>query len=119
MSARIKTPSHLNKLHVLVVDSSERMLALMTTVLKSLGFRNVYEASDGFRAVKLLQKREMDLIITDWDLQTPEHNIPTGLPPNPVLRSEQWTPVAPQNGAHFVKYLRRSKYSPSPYVSII
>jgi two-component system, chemotaxis family, chemotaxis protein CheY len=41
------------------------------------------------------------------------------LPENPHLRTERWLPVPPKDGACFVKYLRQSRYSPNPYISII
>ncbi len=110
---------YLRKIKVLVVDSDQRIIDLMVNVLQHLGFRDIFGARDGFRAVQTMRGHDIDLIITDWELRPFEEEHPLDLPPNPVIYSELWTPVPPEDGACLVKYIRASKYSPNPYVPVI
>src|SRR5690349_4254564 len=115
----IEVSSHLKALNVLVVDNDRRLTELMSGVLHYLGFKNVYQATDGFSAVNLLYDQDIDIVLTDWELKPVNGNYLTDLPANPVFRTDRWTPVPPKDGACFVKYLRRSRYSPNPYVPVI
>jgi len=108
---------HLKKIRVMVVDNDQRNIDLMVEVLKYLGFRDVLGMHDGFEALQALQNNDVDLIITDWELQAPSSGLQ--LPPNQLLRSDLWSDDAPHDGFYLVKYIRGSKYSPNPYVSII
>lgn len=119
MQNLIKPPAHLKKIHVLVVDHDPRIRLLLSNVLKYFGFSNVFEAEDGFKAVKAMRNHDIDLIITDWELNTPISDAMAGLPTNPIFSSEQWLPAPPKSGATLIKYIRTSKYSPNPYISII
>lgn len=105
---------------MLVIDNDEKILELMINVLSKLGFTNVVSARDGFEAVELVKKKKIDLIITDWELQPRSATDRSGgVPPNPVILAEDWDPVAPKDGACFVKYLRGSKHSPNPFIAVI
>lgn len=110
---------HLKNIHIMVADNDPKLISLLSSVLKYIGFKNIYSASDGFQAIHLMYQHEVDLIITDWELQPVDKNYKTDLPPNPILSTERWLPVPPKNGSCFVKYLRASKYSPDPYVPVI
>jgi len=107
--------SFLAKVNVLVIDSDEKMVKLMTETLENLGF-TVYGAFNGFHAMKLLEKYDIDLIITDWEL-SPNNANDTG--PNPASSSNKWGPALPTDGDSLVRYIRASKSSPNPYLSIM
>lgn len=111
--------SRLGKVNVLVVDNDTKILELMIGVLKKLGFTSVFSAQDGFQAVEAMRSNKIDLIITDWELHPKTDETLDTLPPNSVILNDQWDPVAPKDGACFVKYIRGSKYSPNPYIAII
>lgn len=117
-----KAPEYLKRIHVLVVDNDKKITAIIANVLKCFGFRNIYQAQDGFAAVDVMRENEVDLIITDWRLlpvsQKGKYDI-YHLPSNPVVRSDQWSPAPPVDGASFVRYVRMSKYSPAPFVPVI
>ena len=119
LSRGFRTPSYLREIHILVVDNDRQTLALMSVVLRRLGFLHVLEAKDGFEAAELMCQEEVDLVITDWEIK-PLHADNTGdIPPNPVVRSDRWQPVTPKDGACLAKYIRHSPYSTNPYVPVI
>jgi two-component system, chemotaxis family, chemotaxis protein CheY len=115
----VKPPEHLRNIQVMVVDNDKKILGLMAHVLKYLGFVNVFSAQDGFKAVEIMRAHTIDLIITDWEIQPLEKDFRSGLPVNPVVRSDMWTPVPPKDGACFVQYIRSSQYSPAPFIPVI
>ena len=51
---------------ILIVDDYESMRRIVKTTLKSIGFSNFIEAEDGATALKILEKENVDLIISDW-----------------------------------------------------
>jgi len=115
----IEINHHLKNINILVADNDQKIVDLITGVLRYLGFKSVFAAADGFKAVNIMYQHPIDLVITDWELQPIDENYLADLPPNPVLRTERWSPAPPRDGASFVQYLRQSKYSPDPYVPII
>lgn len=54
---------------VLIVDDYKTMLRIIRNLLKQLGFNNVEEASDGAEALKVLQSKEVHLVISDWNME--------------------------------------------------
>lgn len=52
----------------LVVDDFATMRRIVKSVLQELGYHNVTEADDGSTALPLLQKGEIDFLITDWNM---------------------------------------------------
>jgi CheY-like chemotaxis protein len=91
---------------------------MVAKVLEQLGFPKhlITCVKDGYEGLRFLKKAQVDLIITDWEL------LPFGqvrhIVENSVVRSE-WGDFPPVNGASFVRCLRRSKYSPAPFVPVI
>jgi len=85
---------NLGKLNFLVVDDNRHMRALLRTVLRALGGRNIEEAGDGAEAFKTLATFPADIIICDWHM-------------------------APMDGMDFVRLVRTDKGSPNPFVPII
>lgn len=55
-------------LKVLIVDDLVNMRRVMKNILRSFGFRTIYEASDGKEALTMLETHEVGLIISDWNM---------------------------------------------------
>lgn len=56
------------KLSALVVDDYPVMNKAVTSMLTSLGFAQVYRASNGKEAVLVLEEHRVDLIVSDWNM---------------------------------------------------
>jgi len=56
------------KIKVLIVDDAPSMRSLLIAILKSFGIRHIYEAGDGAAALSVIDKRDIDLIIFDWEM---------------------------------------------------
>jgi DNA-binding response OmpR family regulator len=67
VTKRILTIAQGSEARILVVDDDELTLALMSDLLQSQGF-DVRQASDGARALKLLEHESFPVIITDWEM---------------------------------------------------
>jgi two-component system, chemotaxis family, chemotaxis protein CheY len=53
----------------LVVDDSKVVRTKVRTVLKNeIGAKNIFEASDGTEAMKILQLNKINMIISDWNM---------------------------------------------------
>lgn len=92
--------ARLAKVHVLVVDDDSQMLQIVRGLLINLGFEQITTVADGSHAVamlkdkKLMREREVDLLITDWNMLT-------------------------VSGLELMKFVRSSPDSPNPYLPII
>lgn len=53
-------------IHILIVEDNESIRKLLVTVLTNIGFKNVSNAQDGRIAWSLIQRENVDLVITDW-----------------------------------------------------
>jgi two-component system, chemotaxis family, chemotaxis protein CheY len=53
---------------ILVVDDFASMRMQINGLLQQMGFKNVYEARDGKEAMSLLERKEIDLIISDCNM---------------------------------------------------
>ena len=53
---------------ILLVEDSDFQREFMSESLKEMGFERVVEAQDGIEAFKYLQKRKVDLVISDWEM---------------------------------------------------
>lgn len=56
------------KLRILLVDDSSTMRRLIRKILRQLGFVNIVEADDGTTAWEVLQKEEIEFIVSDWNM---------------------------------------------------
>ncbi|MBI9075241.1 MAG: chemotaxis protein CheW [Desulfatibacillum sp.] len=57
------------KIRILLAEDSPLTRQIEISALKSLGYTNILEASDGDQAVALLEKGEgVDLVISDWNM---------------------------------------------------
>jgi len=111
--------SLLKKVQVLIVDNNVQVVMLLMDILKKLGFGTTHAAHDGYQAVEVLRKHKVDLLITDWELKPVSEQEEDSFPKNTVIINDKWEPVPPANGANFLKFLRGSKKSPNPYLSVI
>ncbi len=55
-------------MRVLAVDDSATMRRIIKNQLKASGVEDVDEASNGREALMLLDRRQYDLLITDWNM---------------------------------------------------
>lgn len=108
----------LSKVNVLIVDNDSKILDLLSNVLKRLGFQAVHTARDGFEGLKVLEERDVDLVVTDWELKPTSEIAPDAVEPNDVITTD-WELSPPNDGASFVRYLRSAPSSPCRYVPII
>ncbi len=53
---------------VLIVDDFATMRRILKNILKQLGFKNLLEADDGTTALESLERNDIDLIISDWNM---------------------------------------------------
>ena len=55
-------------MRVLVVDDFSTMRRIIKNILKQLGFNNIVEADDGAAAWEILNKDQVDFIVSDWNM---------------------------------------------------
>ena len=82
------------KLSVLVVEDDPHMRSLLRAALDCLGIRRISEAADGTAALKVLEERTIDLILTDMVM-------------------------SPMDGIEFTYKVRNAPDSPNPFVPVI
>ena len=82
------------KLSVLVVEDDPHMRSLLRGALDCLGIRRISEAADGTAALKVLEERTIDLILTDMVM-------------------------SPMDGIEFTYKVRNAPDSPNPFVPVI
>ncbi len=56
-------------MNILVVDDSLVMRRIICNHLRDLGFSSITEASDGKKALTVVQEQKVDLILSDWCMQ--------------------------------------------------
>ena len=79
---------------ILVVDDYNTMLRILRNLLRQLGFTNIDEANDGAAALKKLQAKPYQLVISDWNM-------------------------APMNGAQLLAQLRADeRLKDTPFVMV-
>lgn len=87
-------PYTLDKAKILIVDDMKPMLGLTKSILGILGFKEIYDASNGEEAFNLLCKHDPDIVVTDWMME-------------------------PMDGLEFTRMIRKSPLSPNPYVPVL
>lgn len=85
---------YLGYVKILVIDDLPFTRSMVRQILKVFGGRDIMDAPDGAKALKLMQNFEPDLIILDWDME-------------------------PMNGIEFTRNVRDSGNFPNPFVPII
>ena len=81
-------------LKILLVDDNHHMRVLLGEILKALGVRHIFEASDGAQALQMMKTHDVDIIMTDLSMQ-------------------------PLDGIDFTRLVRRSKDSANQMCPII
>lgn len=84
----------MSALHVLVADSNHYMLKILRTMLRGFGIINIREAQDGAKALEELNTHLIDMVISDYALET-------------------------LNGVEMSELVRGAEDSPNRYVPII
>ena len=84
----------LELLKILLVDDNHHMRVLLSEILRAIGVRHVFEASDGAEALQLMRSHAIDIVMTDLAMQ-------------------------PLDGIDFVRLVRNSPDSPNPMVPVI
>ncbi len=54
--------------NVLIVDDSAAMRSLLVSTLESLGSLRIVEAPNGFEALRMLPREQIDLVLTDINM---------------------------------------------------
>lgn len=85
----------ITKIRVLVVDDNDFMRDLVASMLREIGFRDIFHAADGEAALAKTQEVDPGLIICDVDME-------------------------PMNGLDFVEQMRRrAPPPPTPQIPVI
>jgi two-component system chemotaxis response regulator CheY len=81
-------------LKILLVDDNHHMRMLLGEILRAIGVKHIFEASDGADGLRMMKMHEVDIIMTDLSMQ-------------------------PMDGIDFVRLIRRSKDSPNQMCPVI
>jgi CheY-like chemotaxis protein len=81
-------------LKILLVDDNHHMRVLLGEILRAIGVKHIFEASDGAAALQMMKNNQVDIIMTDLSMQ-------------------------PLDGIDFTRLIRRSKDSPNQMCPII
>lgn len=87
-------PINLEEVKILVVEDNAFMRSLIRQLLKALGAREIFEASDGREGYEVARQLIPDIALVDWVME-------------------------PENGLDFVKNIRSADDSPNPLMPII
>ncbi|MBX7249622.1 MAG: response regulator [Caulobacteraceae bacterium] len=83
-----------NLLKILVVDDNHHMRTILTEVLRAIGVRDVYEATNGAEALQKMRTQPIDIVIADLAME-------------------------PVDGIELVRLLRNAPDSPNQMVPVI
>jgi CheY-like chemotaxis protein len=81
-------------LKILLVDDNQHMRVLLTEILRAIGVKQIFEASDGAQALQVMRAYQIDIVMTDLAME-------------------------PLDGIDFVRQLRNSQDSPDAMVPVI
>lgn len=108
---------------ILIADDSEAVRGIIVLMLRSLGYQNVTEASDGQDALELMQRREFDLLVLDIEMPRLDgYGVLAALKLDPVLRH---VPVIVASGLNELEAVVRcidlgaEDFLPKPVNSVI
>ena len=105
---------NLDKIKVLILESSSDAASLLKRIFTELGFKNVTVANDGFQGVQIMKKNHIDLILTDRELK-----VIWNLFNAKGVQEAKIGDILPLSGVHFTQRLRHSKKSPNPYMPVM
>lgn len=94
MPMQHKPHERLATVNILIQDADNEMASVLRNILGNLGFGTIYHAKNGDAGIKLLREKNIDLVITDWDMK-------------------------PIDGIDFINYIRTSDDSPNKTIPII
>jgi two-component system chemotaxis response regulator CheY len=77
-------------MNILVVDDYTSMIRILRNLLEQLGFHNIDEATDGYKACEFLEGKEYGLVLSDWNMQPM-----TGLELLKIVRKNDKTKTLP------------------------
>ena len=81
-------------LKILLVDDNHYMRVLLAEILRAIGVKDIWEASDGAEGLQMMRDHAVDIVMTDLSMQ-------------------------PLDGLDFVRLLRNSPDSPNDMIPII
>ena len=55
-------------IRILIVDDAPSMRSLLVAIVKNFGIKNISEAGDGAAALQVLNSKDIDLIVCDWEM---------------------------------------------------
>ncbi|MBY4677136.1 response regulator [Marinobacterium arenosum] len=55
-------------INILIVDDFSTMRRIIKKALTSIEFKNFFEATDGLEALDTLQSKNIDFLVTDWNM---------------------------------------------------
>ncbi len=58
----------LENLDLLIVEDMESTRRILSDMVRCLGVREIYTAGNGLSALKLLQERKIDVVLSDWEM---------------------------------------------------
>ena len=61
-------PADIKNRTFLIVDDAPSMRSLLSAIIKSFGIKRVYEAADGNEALRIIEKRTIDIVFCDWEM---------------------------------------------------
>jgi two-component system chemotaxis response regulator CheY len=56
-------------MNVLIVDDQKTMLRIIRSLLDQLGYKNIFEATDGQAALAMMKTQKFGLILSDWNME--------------------------------------------------
>lgn len=81
-------------LKILLVDDNHYMRVLLAEILRAIGVKDIFEASDGAEGLQMMRDHPVDIIMTDLSMQ-------------------------PLDGIDFVRLLRNSPDSPNQMAPVV
>ncbi len=81
-------------LKILLVDDNHHMRTLLVEILRAIGVRNLYEATNGAEALQFMRSHQIDVVLTDLAME-------------------------PIDGIEFVRLLRNAPDSPGQMTPVI
>jgi CheY-like chemotaxis protein len=117
MPSTAKSTNKLEKINVMVMDGSAHAADLLKDALSKLGFVNIEVAKDGYEGIRVMRKKIVHLVFTDWELRVRKRRLLNDeeTPASPPTEKD----IVPLSGSEFVKRLRRSPQSPNPFVPVV
>lgn len=103
LTRRTERQNRLEKVQLLIVNSSEKAAELLKSIFHEIGFKHVLSATNAADAVFMMRQMRIDIVVVDDALHS-------------EMESNELTPGWEEaTGVDFVKLLRHSSASPNPF----